>query len=249
MPVVALSGPRRVSPPRTPHNSPRLYIPLTEHDADDDADCAAAAVSTTPKGRAAVPFRDAETTKRLMKLIEILEVPCLNHGFRPTCKLIILDVPCTCGAGNNHARCVCPVRIATCPHVAQADHKISLERWADILAEIHPTVHAANLFVDGYTDPAAEGKPTSVMSQTGRLALRAERFQRGQSLWHADDIGVRVQEQLEIQGLKGLGQGSIITPEQTWTDDEEDVLDRDEYMQRIMGTWPLLIINRKGSEP
>lgn len=89
-----------------------------------------------------------------------------------------LPKDCTCGACPDHpgAMCLCP-----CPHVRAAaaeDWPLCVEAVAYLLWLRRPSA---------YPGPIAMGEPSHNTNPDMQVAVMAERFERGESLWHPLD--------------------------------------------------------------
>ena len=149
--------------------------------------------------------------KRDQKLCGKLDVPNCDCP-------VLLSCPCgeacigEAAKSCKHCRgeCDCPPRLyqPPCIHVRKAIHYLTLEQWADFLSETFAGTQ------DHYEDPPTPERPGRAMTREARVELMAERVERGESLYHPDDlIGGKEDLKVEVE-VQRLRNGAL-DPEET----------------------------------
>lgn len=66
-----------------------------------------------------------------------------------------------------------------CKHMADHDHETPLEKWIELLRMVWP---------DEFADRPQADKPAMVLTREARVAIKQQRFEAGEGLWHPGDL-------------------------------------------------------------
>lgn len=121
-------------------------------------------------------------------------------------RLIAAEIPdCECddellGCGCD-GPCDCPTLLPPpCEHVLEAEHTLSVARWAVLLRCYDP---------QGYDDPPTAPGASSALTRAARLAVMEERAEDGYEPCHPLDLDVLDNDLVAVQAAKGRREAGL----------------------------------------